>query len=463
MDITSNKFLELKNKATNLLKALVYHPLYVVVFAFITLLSYLLDVQFIGFFCFTIVAIPIFLLLDDVWPILPLLALVTFLFRKLDFSHPIFIAMLIPIGISLILHFFLFPIKSFKGGFLFLPLILVSITLFSGGLFSRELSDYPKGLVTAITIGPGILFIYWFFRQFINPPENFDFRTEFFRILLACGLVVGLETLFQVYHTKVLNDGMFNTYHMGWANVNSASVIIMISSPACFYFILKDKVFLPNLIFLATLIVSCLLSSSDACSVIMITFSAIMLVGTYIKLKKPTQRLILLLECFVICIIAILFLCFNIEIVNSVLDKILASVSYDNGRTRLYKEAWALFVKGPIFGASLGYYNDAFLMDQNALTYSYFFHSTFFEVIASTGIVGLTAYVYYFVQRYRILTNNNSTFNTLCYISFSLFEIYGFLDVVEFSIIPHMIFATLIILVAELNNLSKVERLPLTE
>lgn len=463
MKFDSNAFSNLKSKATTWLKSVVYHPLYIVVFAIITLLSYLLDMQFVGFFCFAITAMSIFLLIDDAWPIIPLLAFVTFLFRRLDFSHPVFIAMLVPVGICFILHFFLFPIKNFKAGYLFLPLILVSIVLFCGGLFSRELADYPKGLVTAITIGPGILFIYWFFRQFVNLPDGFDFRTEFFRTLLACGLVVGIETVFQVYHSEYLKDGMFVINHMGWANSNSASVIIMISAPACFYFMLKEKMFLPNIIFLAVLIVSCLISSSDACSAILIVFSCIMLVGTYIKLKNVTHRLTLISECFALLTLVIVILCFNLDVLTSIIDRFTKSVNSDTGRTNLYREAWSLFVKGPIFGVSLGYYNDALFSDKLALTTTYFFHSTFFEVLASTGIVGFTAYVYYFVQRYRILTNNCSLFNTFCYVSFSLFEIYGFIDVVEFSIIPHMIFATLIILVTEFSNLGVNKQLPLND
>ena len=452
-----NKQISLKNRITALLSKCVYSPYYVVVFGVITFLSYLLNAQFIGFFCFAVVACFVFVLLDDVWPILPLLAFVTFLFRSLDFSNPIFIAMLIPVGICLILHFFLFPIKKFKGGYLFLPISLVTIALFTGGLFTREIIDYPKGLVTAITIGPAILFIYWFFRQFINPPKNFDYRKEFFRTLLACGIAVCIEIIFHFYHTRILDDGIFALAHMGWANSNSASVIVMISAPACFYFMIKDKVILPNLLLLAFFNCVILISKSDACAAILLIFSLILLIGTFIHLKAKKLRIALLIECFALLVIAVIVLLINVELIKAVIEKFVESSKDDTGRSDLYREAWRLFVNAPVFGVSLGYYNDAFAMDKLALTTTYFFHSTLFQVLASTGMVGLTAYVYYFVQRYRILTNDCNLFNAMCFVSFSLFEIYGFIDVVEFSIIPHMIFATLIIVITEISNLNKHE------
>lgn len=434
------------------LKNFVYTPYFSLTIAVITLLAYLFGVQYVGFFFYAVFACFIFLSIDDVWPIVPMLLSVTFLFRSLDFSEPIFIAMLVPIGICFIARFFIYKIKTFEFGYLFFPLVLICIVLFAGGLFSDHIADWPKGLVTSITIGPGLLFIYWFFRQYVNPPKDYDLRAGFFNALLLCGIIVALEVLFHAYHTKILKDDIFRQGSMGWANVNSASVIIMISSPACFYFMLKNQKILPSLLLAVFLLFASLVSSSDACVLIQLIFNGIMLVGVFVKLKTRRLKLVLIGQCFLLLLGLVVYFLLNQELLNKIIENFFQSSGSDNGRTSLYKEAWALFTKNPMFGASLGYYNDAVWMDKFQLTFSYFFHSTLFQVLACTGLVGFTAYVYYFVQRYKILTAKSTYFNYFCYVAFTMFEIYGFIDAIEFSIIPHMIFATLIILMVEINN-----------
>lgn len=452
MDLSLNTQNNKIERAFAWFKHFVYTPYFSLTIAVITLLSYLFGIQYVGFFFYTIFACLIFLTINDVWPIVPMLLSVTFLFRTLDFSNPIFIAMLAPIGVCFIARFFIYKIKTFIDGYLFLPLVLVSIVLFAGGLFSDHMIDWPKGLVTSITIGPVLLFIYWFFRQHLNTPKDFDLKSAFFNTLLLCGIVVAFEVIFHEYHCKILQDNLFAKSDMGWANINSASVIIMISSPACFYFMLKNEKILPSLLLAVFLIIASLISSSDACVLIQLIFNALMLVGVFVKLKTRRLKIALVLYCFGLALLIAVYFYLNKELLDSIIEKFFQSSSSDNGRTPLYLEAWELFTRNPMFGASLGYYNDAVWMHELALTFSYFFHSTLFQVLACTGVVGLTAYVYYFVQRYRILTAKSTYFNYLCYVAFTMFEIYGFIDAIEFSIIPHMIFATLIIVIVEINN-----------
>ena len=84
----------------------------------------------------------------------------------------------------------------------------------------------------------------------------------------------------------------------------------------------------------------------------------------------------------------------------------------DSGRIKLFKEAWELFKAHPIFGVGKGYVGTGTPTNEIGI---YWFHSTFFQVIASMGIVGLMAYVYYYWARLKILFSNiKNSFNFVC-------------------------------------------------
>ena len=118
-----------------------------------------------------------------------------------------------------------------------------------------------------------------------------------------------------------------------------------------------------------------------------------------------------------------------------------------SGRTELFKEAWGLFKAHPIFGVGKGY------MGPNTPPSAigvYFFHSTFFQVIACMGIVGLAAYAYFYIIRFKILFKNiKHSFNLFCLALLIGFEGYSLLDTGTFIAYPFMALIVIITLLLE--------------
>ena len=94
---------------------------------------------------------------------------------------------------------------------------------------------------------------------------------------------------------------------------------------------------------------------------------------------------------------------------------------------------------------------DLFLIKSVALS-STSFHSTFFHVIATMGLVGLGAYVFYYVQRFKILMKNYNVFTVCMCVAFIIFECYAMVDACEFNAIPLMSAVTMIITIVELTK-----------
>jgi hypothetical protein len=81
--------------------------------------------------------------------------------------------------------------------------------------------------------------------------------------------------------------------------------------------------------------------------------------------------------------------------------------------------------------------------------------------MATMGVVGIIAYTYYFVNRYRILMHKFCAFNFFAFLSFTMMEIYGFIDTSEFNIMPLMVIVTILLIAVEKSNDKKKNLLPL--
>ena len=82
----------------------------------------------------------------------------------------------------------------------------------------------------------------------------------------------------------------------------------------------------------------------------------------------------------------------------------------------------------------------------------YNFHSVFFHVLATMGIMGIVAYIFYYIARFKILMETNTCFSLFITITFIMFECYAFIDTAEFNAIPLMSTLTVMITIVELTN-----------
>ena len=116
-------------------------------------------------------------------------------------------------------------------------------------------------------------------------------------------------------------------------------------------------------------------------------------------------------------------------------------------RDCLYAEAWKLFCSHPFLGVGLGYNGDHFAI--NTMQF-YWFHSTLFQVLANMGVVGVLAYAFYYIARFRTLRKLRNPFNVFMLIAWLGFEGYSMMDTGTFVPFPTMALVLVTAGIAEL-------------
>ncbi|MBQ3219774.1 MAG: O-antigen ligase family protein [Clostridia bacterium] len=434
-----------------------YYPIYVALFV---TLSFATNAWFFGLLIISLTATIIFLRFEDVSPIFPLLFMVVLVFRDYAVMGGITgYLILTPPAIAFILKFFIHPIKNFKPGKLLLPLLGVSTALFLSGILSK-VNFYIDGLVIAFTIGPVLIVIYLFFSTYLNPPDGFDIKKYLTYILVIVGLTTFSHLLIYRLHNDLLKDGSFVPFFVGWGNVNCAATLLLLSVASCWYLITQVKNIIPFFIMLVLLYLGVLLTNSDGVTGICLIFAPILAFFAYQKINRYNRPTYIKI---IIVVVSILVIASVATILFYGIDSLILALKphfSDSSRTMIYQEALDLFSQYPVFGAGLGYGKYEPEISLGIILYN--FHSVIFHVLATMGMIGIIAYVFYYLARFKILMHKNTCFNLFMTMAFIMFECYAFIDTAEFNAIPLMSTLTVLFVVVELTNKkSNDEPLPL--
>ena len=191
---------------------------------------------------------------------------------------------------------------------------------------------------------------------------------------------------------------------------------------------------------------------SDGAFGIIIIFTPICFYYTYRNLSEKNRYAFSCLFLSALLCVAVIVIIYSNR-VDEILNYLKLHFLYDTGRTDLYEEAWELFKKLPVFGAGIGYAVSFIEEGQN-------FHSVILHTLATMGLVGLAAYIFYYWVRIKILFTLNTQFNLFMYMAFAMFTAYSSIDCGEFTII--MVFATMIIAITEYSDKTESIDFPLS-
>lgn len=448
----------------DLLHGFFYGSVYPVIVGLFAILSYLTNQPIIGLAVFGIFACLILLLLDDLTPFLPLPLTVMFVFRDYEiFSEPITYVVFGLIAICIVAHFFIFPIKKITSGKLYLSLFYVSVALLIGGIFSPYFKDYTKGISSVLSTGAINLFAYFFLLNFIKPPKGFDVKRYFCYLLTVVGCVITVELNIHLYLLVDKVPGVISK-NMGLTNVNAAAVLLLVAIPACWYLISRRKHIVLSFLALIFLYVGMYQTASDGCAGI--TLVSLPFFATFAILRARNfnkQVIIRVIYVLGISVAILLLLYFTRYDVREIINYVISELLNDTGRTPLYNDAIKQFLQYPLFGVGFGYNNPSVDWFELHAFAPFNFHSTLFHTMATTGVVGLAAYAYYYVQRFRIITAKNDSFNLFMFFSFTSFVMYGMIDTCEFTFFPAL-FITIFLTMVECINIKHVSNsLPLCE
>ncbi|MBQ3597401.1 MAG: O-antigen ligase family protein [Clostridia bacterium] len=432
-----------------------YGGLYPAIMAIFTVFCFITKLQLVGELVFVVLACFILLKINDLTPLIPLLADFVFLFYDLDvLDNPLFYVIAAPVLICYVLHVIKFPIKVFNLGQLFLPLCLVTISLMLCGILSPYTDKYVQGLLFTIPLGPVLLAVYLIFANGILYPQGFDIRKWIFYSLLLVGIICTLQ-YWLLYFKGAIIDGKeeYRVVEIGWCNINVVATMLMIAIPCASYMVVKTKFFVPSILVVLLFYFTIYKTGSDGCLGISLAFLPFLAFFVYKNLYKLPKKIFgWFVYSVILAVVLALLIISAIGKFDRIIDFIVESIKGESGRTKFYMDAIRMFERYPIFGVGFGYYNNYVCSDPGGEFGLFNFHSTFFHVIASSGLVGLCAYVYYFYVRFKILTKHNTPFNLFAFISFAMFTCYGMIDRVEFATVPCMLTLTILLLCCEFAN-----------
>ena len=352
----------------------------------------------------------------------------------------------------LLLEFLIFFVVRFKKRnkpLLWIGLLLMCISFAISGV-RQDGSVFVSDRFTDTYVMALVLFLFIFFAFTIEGDSK--------RYIAKCLLYLGVYVAIQFFATYIMisieNPSLlFETRpNLIWGTGNAAALVILLAFPAGGYLYIEK----PNFYyFFLTRVAFIGILASTSRGGILCGILAVILTDIYARIKMSDFRkynLVYFGTTALILVALVLsfdtlkpFIEFNIE--RFLTDGDLNDFS--SGRIDLYKAAVEAFLSSPITGVG------------TTLAVKYkvtaWYHSTFFDTLAATGIVGLVMASIHMFQKYHLFfKNKKDPFVFFVYIGFVCSGLYGMIDVSYYNLIWLMLF---VIILASVEAQTKVETL----
>ncbi len=448
----NNLILNLRQKT----KGLVYSWFMPLISSLIVFMFWIADLQVFGLLAVVLITCFVLTIYDDLLPILGLMFMIPMVFRNTTVAFEkelvpciIIFALLV---LALVFHFIKYPIKQAKLDKFFFVILSINCICLIGGLFSGNAKHYFDGAGIFVMAGIVPLAIHFFFYNKVKVNNDIDIRKYIcFCFIIAISLA-SAELCFAKLHIELYGHEKHGYVPGGfcWANSNHVASLVLIAVPLCAYMMLSSKRIWAWFIELLFLYLTVFLSGSDGAFATIGLFTPFLMYVVYKNAYRHNLPVIRLVFFFLISM-AVLVFAFLCLFDSAVLLDFITSSSNDTGRSVPYEMSIKAFLSFPIFGIGLGGGNAALEAVKNTLDYNGFYHSTFFHVLACTGVVGVIGYIFYYVARMKYLLNNDTMLGKFALYSFIMFGLYALIENSEFNIVL-MFMTTLITIVGLINK-----------
>ena len=423
-----------------------YTDFYFIAYAAIVFIAWTAESAEFGFVAIIALTCLSLVILDDVLPITaPLFYAMCMIFtdqvEDFIFMWPTFI----PLGIAIAFFLIRNRTRLRRPGSMTVPQLVLSVVLMIGGLGVCTAAEYTRALPNAIMLGFGGLAIYLLVYCYAGRDERRDVGIYFSKMLMWFGFVV-LAEIAVWYIRADLPPSQWGSVarDFGWGIENNASTILSVSAPMCFYLAVRYRWGgIYALCGLAQYIGIILTYSRGGILMAAVTGPVCAVVALVKAVDKKRMGM-----AYAVIIAA------GVVAIGVLFDDIAAAIKslFDQGfgpssRDLLYAEAWKLFCSHPFLGVGLGYNGDHFAI--NTMQF-YWFHSTLFQVLANMGVVGVLAYAFYYIARFRTLRKLRNPFNVFMLIAWLGFEGYSMMDTGTFVPFPTMALVLVTAGIAEL-------------
>jgi len=454
-----------KPTVSDTLKEILSCEWFPVITALITLIGYYTNLDIALIIYFGIILTAMILLLDDLTPVIPqalfMNIMVSYKHSPLQqsgysdyYTKPAILAIVI-IVISVIVVamalrlFFTAKNKNYKPSSVFWGLAALAVVFLINGLGSHDYN--PMNFVF------GLFMAFFFFALFTLFASSITLCDENYRkicigfVLFSAVLIIELAVKYVTKWNEIFADGGINksVFVFGWGVWGHIGTYFAISIPPVFLLAHKSKYSYLYILY-ATLLFACafLTGSRNGMMGAVIAYAASYAV-ILIKGRNRLYNLCVLGGLLVVALI--LFLAMRekfAEIFKHVWDAILnEDGTWDgNGRMRLIEVAMKCFAINPFFGT--GFFSGDFdCFPLNGLTGTIiptWAHDTFAEMIATSGMIGLLAYLVHRIQTIIAFAEKPTVHKSYIAISLVALLVICLFDNFIFYMLPTIVYSGLL-------------------
>ena len=457
-----NSFIKIFNKIIN-------SKIFMVLIVLLALLSNLVGIELVVYTIYALIVLFVALFGYDFLPTLPIAIVSYMTFSKNNNPRgpnqtSIFLqkeVLIYFIILCVIIGFFalvriIYDFKTHKERRKFpklaLGFIILGYSFIHGGSYTEEYEFKTSlfGLIEIIAIS-FTYFIFYYTVDFKKVKK--DYWAELFTL-------VSIMMIFEIGYMLIENNAFdftteFNRGELwtGWGFYNNVGGIAVMCLPAPFYLAITKKhgwiyCFLGNLSMLS---IGLVMSRNAMLFGFALYFVLIILVGTLSKGKQRITNLLVNLSC-IFCVA--LIITYGFDKFRNLFDSILNSGTDDHGRIEIYIDAYNQFKTSPLFG--VGFYEcNAFqwgVFEENSFLPARY-HSTILQLLASTGLFGLCAYLYHRFETLKLLFKNFNLSKLFIYLCILVFLISSLFDCFFFNFGPGLIYSGLLLFLERQDDL----------
>ncbi len=325
-----------------------------------------------------------------------------------------------------------------------ISLLILCVALCLNGAFN---SNYTwQNLLYALTFPAALLVLYILFALYVKFDRS-AFPYFMYCMMIAC-TVICIELVLRYLSGAVIVEGQIvkENVVLGWAVWTTLGGMIAMLMPASFYFAATHRhgwVF--YLLGLFQFLCTVLSQSRGAMLVGGIILLCSVAILCFFGPNRKVNRFITL----GVLVVGIAGVGLLWNKVMALLQNFINMGFADNDRFDLWKLGMSRFASHPVFGA--GFYDNGIVSPWDIQVYPFFYHNTVIQILASTGAVGILAYLWHRFWTVRAVVRRPNLFKTylgLCILSCLLFCM---LDVLLFVTYP-LLFYTLMLLFIEKND-----------
>lgn len=357
---------------------------------------------------FIILAEAMFLLVfcDDMlsiaFPLFTIFLTSTKYFKDYSVLAPYMWYAIIPFAAALIFQLVYYR-KPFVKGRFFYPMIAVSVALILGGVGTISAKDYflPFSLYYTLGLGVGMTILYCVFVSRLQNERSYSRTERISDILYAAGIlaVFVLLVFYMLNFQKFLNKGGVLFYKPR----NYLCTVLLMAMPQSCRYIKKNNI---HLITLAAMYVTMFMSGSRSgllLGAIMLLICAAYVYATNKKSRK-LYNILLIIVAAITVVVAFKFA----PKVYSYLYGYRANefdgklISSNETRVKYILLAIQDFKEHPLLGIGIGNLAHIKVFKAYFTGCVVFYHNCVFQVIGSMGLVGIAAYLWQTVTRFKM-------------------------------------------------------------